>query len=207
MKLTLLLIAFLITSSYSSNVLFTSQKARKIMAKLNINRYLQQKTKADAPDAKIYTPLSPPKFNNGGKWKESRDVYYAAETERLAAQTKFHTSEFQRYVIQEDLNDQRQSIEKDESKSIKSRLEAIKDLSTEFQLKISKEDVIINNNKNMRNPANQAAANAHNKMWKQYDTTYNARQAELKAVKVTKTTRRMQAVFTYSTEQKAAITK
>jgi len=59
----------------------------------------------------------------------------------------------------------------------------------------------------MRNPANQAAANAHNKMWKQYDTTYNARQAELKAVKVTKTTRRMQAVFTYSTEQKAAITK
>jgi len=204
-----LLSTILVASSLASST--------SVYRSLNISRLLQEKLKPQGsrgekgpttlPD---YTGKAPPAVKDD--WSAARENFYKMETARLDAQKKFHTSEFQRYVLQEELNTKRQAITEDNSKPIKTRIDGVNALQTDYQIKISEEDTIINTNQNARNPANQRAAQAGTQFWAAFEKSQAARGEVLKGYKATPISvgkgkiRRAQAVVkSYTAEQKSCI--
>jgi hypothetical protein len=205
----LLLSLTLLASSLSS-----PSSVSAVYKSLNISRLLQEKLKpqgekgkkgpTDLPD---YNGKAPPAVTDD--WAAARNEWFELEQARLDAQKKFHNSEFQRYVLQEELNTKRKAITEDASQTIKAKVDAVQALNQEYQIKISEEDVIINANQNARTPANQRAQIASQKFWKEFDKSERVRLTvlrEYKATPISVTRRNLQAVVTgYTADQKGCI--
>lgn len=187
------------------------EKIRLLQEKLKPQGARGEKGPTELPD---YTGKAPPAVKDD--WSAARENWYKMELARLDAQKKFHTSEFQRYVLQEELNTKRKVIVDDNSKTVKARIDAINELQGEYKIKISEEDTIINTNQNARNPANERANQASGKFWQEFDKSQKARAEVLKGYKATPITvsaapakgkkRRTQAVVTsYTSDQKSCI--
>lgn len=130
---------------------------------------------------------------------------------RLAAEQKFHGSEFSRYNRQQKWNDDRIKNETDESKTMAQRVRADMEMDEQARIDIDNGDAHINYNQNLRNPANRIAARAKRIFDEENNKAWKARVDQINAVKIPPqpkavvTRRGLQAKTRYTGAQTIAI--
>lgn len=157
MKLVCLILLVLCTSVLNHTLKYPAMPS--LQKYLHIRRLQEKEVLADDTSApgstkkSNFSPLTPPKITED--WIKIRENLYAAEKERLIRERAFHSAEFKRYVRLEKWWKDRQVIEDDKAKSIKTRVLELRDLDDQALIEIDTLNAQINLRQELRNPQNR----------------------------------------------------